>query len=182
MLIIDLAVLAAHDAGQRNRLGLVGNQQHLAGQRAFLAVERCEFFAFGRAAHDDGRAMRHACCGQQMVIERVQRLADLQHHVIRDVHDVVDAADADFLQRVPQPIRARRRLSRLDDARGVARAKFGIFNAHGDQVWLAVSLDTALRESQRPASLSGLPVSALISRAIPMTLFRSGRFGVISRS
>ena len=40
-----------------------------------------------------------AATGDEMIIKRVQRLADFEHHVIRHVHDVVDAADADFFQR-----------------------------------------------------------------------------------
>ena len=61
-----------------------------------------------RAADDDGRAVARArrLWPMQMIIERVQRLADFQHHVIRHVHHVVDAADADLLQRRAQPVRA----------------------------------------------------------------------------
>ena len=51
--------------------------------------------------------------GDEMIIKRVQRLAAFQHDVIRHVHDVADAADADFLQRVAQPRPGLARLSRL---------------------------------------------------------------------
>ena len=69
-----------------------------------------------------------------MIIERVQRLAGFEHDVIRHVHDVVDAADADFFQRRAQPIRAGPNLHAFDDARRVTRAKFGVFDAHGDEI------------------------------------------------
>ena len=69
------------------------------------------------------------CC-DQMIIERVQRLADLQHHVVRHVHDVVDAADADLLQRVAQPVRAGANLHAVHHARRVARTQLRILEAH----------------------------------------------------
>ena len=53
---VDFAVLAAHDAGQRHRLGFVGDQQHLAGQGPFLAVQGHELLALGGAADDDSGA------------------------------------------------------------------------------------------------------------------------------
>ena len=59
--VVDFGVLPAHDARQRNGLGFVGDQQHLVRQRAFLAVERLEFFALRRAADDDGRAIAVRC-------------------------------------------------------------------------------------------------------------------------
>ena len=54
-----------------------------------------------------------------MIIERVQRLADFQHHKIRDIHDVVDAADADFFQRLLAANPGWARLSRRCTTRAV---------------------------------------------------------------
>jgi predicted alpha/beta-fold hydrolase len=52
----------------------------------------------GGAADDDGRRLPSLPLANQMIIKRVQRLADFEHDVIRHVHDVADAADADFFQ------------------------------------------------------------------------------------
>ena len=110
-------------------------KQHFVRQRALLIVERLEFFAGSGAADDDGRLAVRAF-GDEMIIKRVQRLAGFQHDVIRHVHDVADAADADFFQRVAQPIRARPDLHAFDDARGVTRTKLRVFNADGDAIRL----------------------------------------------
>ena len=126
-----------------------------------------------------------ACLGQQMVIEGVERLADFKHHVVGDVHDVADAADADFFEHAPEPIRAGADLHAANDAGGVTRTQLGVFEAHGDEVFglrLALAGLGRLEASAVRASCRGLPVRALISRAMPMTLLRSGRLGVISRS
>ena len=51
--------------------------------------------------------------------------------------------------------------------------------------WSSPNLTGLLRfacETATSGMRNGLPVSALISRAMPMTLFQSGRFGVISKS
>ena len=110
--VVNLRVQPAHHARQRDAVLLVGDEQGLGGQRAFLSVERLELLALRRAAHDDGghvaadvrrrsgrsvRLVTSAATGEQVIIERVQRLADFEHHVVRDIHDIVDAADADLL-------------------------------------------------------------------------------------
>ena len=69
-----------------------------------------------RAAHHDPVAR------QPFEIERVHRLADLEHHVVGDVDDVVDRADAGGLEALAQPVR-RRRDRDLEDLRAVARAE-----------------------------------------------------------
>ena len=94
----NLAVETAHDAGERNAFCLVGDQQRTAGQLVFLLIERGEFFAFGGVAYDDNRLGRAVRLGEQMVVKGVQRLAGLEHHVVGDVDNVVDAANADPLE------------------------------------------------------------------------------------
>ena len=69
-----------------------------------------------------------------MIIECVQRLAAFEHHVIRDVHDVADAADADFFQ---SAVRSQSGLGPTftfaDDARRVARTQFRLVILHAQQ-------------------------------------------------
>ena len=67
-------------------------------KRAFGVIERLEFFA-GRGAADDNRGFAILAFCDEMIIKGVQWLADFQHDEIGHVHDVVDAADADFFQR-----------------------------------------------------------------------------------
>ena len=89
---IDLAVLAAHDAGQRDAFGFIGDQKHPVRQQPFFAVESDEFFALGGAANDNFRA------AEQVKIKGVQRMARLQHDKIGDIDVVVNGAQADFFQ------------------------------------------------------------------------------------
>jgi hypothetical protein len=90
---------------------LIGNQQHFARQRAFLVVERLEFFPGRGAADDDGwLAFRLWRSDDNQTRAAAGRF---EHDVIRHVHDVADAADADFFQGGAQPIRAGPDLSRL---------------------------------------------------------------------
>ena len=67
----------------------VGDDQHAAVEHAFLAVERDDLFAVGRAAHDDLLA------ADLRRVEGVHRLAVFQHHVVADIDDVVDRPQAD---------------------------------------------------------------------------------------
>ena len=150
----DLAIEPAHDAGESDALGFVGDHQRFACQLVFLLVERGEFFAVSGIAHDDhrlGRAVRRC---EQMVVERVQRLAGLEHHVIGHIDDVVDAADADPLERVAQPTRAGADRHAANDARVVARAVLGIVEPHIDQrrgIFVARRQVGNLRQSKRVA-------------------------------
>ena len=80
------------------------------------------------------RGRRDACPTlEQVIIKRVQRLADFEHHVVGHIHHVVDAADADLLQRALQPIRARGDLHAAHHARRVTRAQLRIFDPHRHQ-------------------------------------------------
>jgi hypothetical protein len=128
-LVVDLRVRAAHHAGEGDAFLLISNEEHLIRQRTLLIVERLEFLAGGCAADNDGWLAVRAF-GDEMIIERVQRLADFQHDVVRHVHDVADAADADFLQRALEPIRAWADFYAFDDAGGVARAILCVFDAN----------------------------------------------------
>ena len=59
---------------------------------------------------------------QLVGVEGMQRLADFEHHEIRDVDDVVDRTQPDGFQFRAQPVRARPDLDVLDAARGIERA------------------------------------------------------------
>ncbi len=141
-LIVDLRVLSAHHACQRNALLLVGDQQVVPGEGVFLAVEGGECLAVAGAADDDCStgvppvlSSRDGWAGlEQMIVERVQRLADLHHHVVGDIHHVVDAAQPDPFQGGSEPARAGADLDPLDHARGVAGAQRGVLDSDGEEV------------------------------------------------
>ncbi len=58
-----------------------------------------------------------------VVIKSVQRVAELEHHVVRNVDDVADAGDAGSFEAVFQPFRGRLDLHVSNDTGGEAAAK-----------------------------------------------------------
>ena len=78
----DLRLEAAHDPGDRDRAQRVADQQVAQLEPPFDAVERHDLLALLGAADDDPSP------GQALRVERVQRAAEREHHVVRHVHDV----------------------------------------------------------------------------------------------
>ncbi len=95
------------------------DQDHLAVQRPGLPVERLDLLALARAADGQARAR------DPVEVEGVQRLAGQQHHVVGDVHDVVDRPLPGGRQPRLQPQRRRADRDVLEHARGEARAQLG---------------------------------------------------------
>ena len=60
-----------------------------------------------------------------VVVEGVQRVPELQHHVVRNIDDVADAGDAGGFEAVFQPFGRRLDFYVSNDARGEAAAEFG---------------------------------------------------------
>ncbi len=148
--VVDLARRAAHDPGERERglAALAGDHADAPRQRALLAVERRQRLARARPAHDE-RVARHA-----RQVEGVARLAELDHHVVREVDDVVDRPDADQLEPVAQP-RRRRADRHVEQARAEAAAQLGSLDpdveglvgpgARGEPPWCRASAAAARR-------------------------------------
>ena len=108
----DLGVRAAHDAGDpQDALGAaVGDEQILGVQGAFDAVEGRVPLPRPSAADDDRPA-------QPAEVVGVQRLAEIEHDVVRRVHGQGDRPHPRGGQAVAQPLRAlRRRVDPPDDA------------------------------------------------------------------
>ena len=135
----DLGLLAAHDPGEPDRALAVGDHEILRAQRALDAVERPHLLALARAARDEPAA-------EQVEVVGVERAAEREHHVVRDVDDVRDRAHAG----VPQPrLQPERRLADRDvaeDAADEAQAALGIVDPDADR------LVAVLRRVLRPAS------------------------------
>ena len=118
------------------------------GECPFPAVEGPELFAFGRAADNEGRFAVFAPA-DEVIIERVQRLADFEHHEVGYINHVADAAYADLFQHRPKPVRARTDLHAFQNARRVTRAKPGVVNPHHDRLF-AVGFGLRIPEFRHP--------------------------------
>ena len=118
----DLAVGAAHDAGDADGLFLIADAEHGGGELALVAVQGLDGLALPGGADDDVAAL-HA--GE---VEGVHGLAVLQHHVVGDVHDVVDGPDAGVAQPFPHPGGGGLDPDVLHEAGGVAGAEVGVLD------------------------------------------------------
>ena len=100
------------------RLLLVADQQQVGLEVEHLAVQQRELLAGAREAHDDGAV-------EQAIVVRVQRLAELEHHVVGDVDDGGDRADAAALEALASsmPASARVRIDAFDRTRDTKRGQ-----------------------------------------------------------
>ena len=115
---------AAHDTGQGNGAGVIGDQQHVGTQLTLDAVQGLQRFARLRPPHHDAAL-------QRLVVESMQGLARFEHDVIGDVHDVVDRALAGVLQTSLHPRRGRLDGDVLDQRSRVAGAQVRVGTGHG---------------------------------------------------
>ena len=114
----DLGHLPAHHAGDSpGGLLLVGDQDHLRVERALDAVQG------GDALTVAGRADDQLVPRDAIEVIGVERLADQQHHVVRDVDDVRDRALPRGAEARPQPQRRGPHLDAREDTRGEPRAE-----------------------------------------------------------
>ena len=114
----DLARRAAHDAGEGQ--GLLGPGHHAVtgGERPQHAVQGLQLLPLARPAD------AQPALGYPREVEGVGRVAHLHHHVVREVHHVVDGPHADGFQAVPDP-GGRRPQAHVQDAGREPRAKVG---------------------------------------------------------
>ena len=98
--IADARMLTAHDAGQRQRLGVVGDKSGVARRFDALFVEQQQLLARLRATDMNGAR-------QFGVVEGMQRLTEFQHHVVGDIDQGGNRADAAALDALPDPVRRR---------------------------------------------------------------------------
>src|SRR5439155_24755410 len=89
-----------------------------------LVVERGELLRVMGAADDD------VVSGDAIIVEGVQRLAELEHDVVRDIDNVVDRPLAERDQALLHPLGRRRDLDPFYDRRQVATAQVRRLNLH----------------------------------------------------
>ena len=124
----NLAVGTAHDAGYADGLVLVTDAEHGGGQLPLVAVQGLDGFALPGGADDDVAAL-HA--GE---VEGVHGLAVFQHHIVGDVHDVVDGADTGVPQPFPHPRGRGLDLHVLHHPGGVPGAEIAVLNVDVHQL------------------------------------------------
>jgi hypothetical protein len=107
---------------------VIRNHQQIRRERDLLLVEQHQLFAVAPEAY------AYAALDARK-IERVHRLAELEHHVVRDVHDRADAAQAAAGEALGHPARCRgTRVDIADDASAIARARCGSFERDVDTI------------------------------------------------
>ena len=122
--VVELGARAAHDTGQTDRAGVVGDQQVLGREGASVAVERGQGLPCARPADHD-RPL------QPVAVVAVDRVAQLEHHVVRDVDGERDRAHPGQLHAPCQPARAGR--GRVEAGHGAGhehRAAVGGLHPH----------------------------------------------------
>ena len=121
--LAHLGALAAHQAGDRRRAVLVGDQQARSASSVRSTSSSVVILSPGAgAAHGEPAA------GDEVEVERVQRLAREQHRVVGDVDDVVDRALAGGAQAGLQPRRRRADRHVLEQPGGEARAQLRVLD------------------------------------------------------
>ena len=124
----DLAVPPAHDARDCHRAIAVADHEHVRVEIAVDPVEGGQAFAGASAAGADLGA------AYEVVVEGVEGLARLQHHVVGDVNDVVDGAHARPHEALLHPGGRGAHLDPFNDAGREAPAEVGGLDGHGDEL------------------------------------------------
>ena len=97
----DFGFSAAHDSADTHgaRAVAIGNHADARIELAIDPVESFHFFVLFRAADND------FVVAHFVVVKRVQRVAQLQHHVVRNVDYIADDGNAGSFKPVFQPFR-----------------------------------------------------------------------------
>ena len=125
---MDLGFGAAHHAGDGERPGSIADQHGEVVQRAVHVIQRFQALAGLGGAGNDGGGLAAGALQQHIVVEGVQRLTHLQHHIVGDVYHVVDRAHAGQLEAALHPVGAGADLQTLDQAEDEARVQLGVGN------------------------------------------------------
>ncbi len=94
-----LGLRAPHHTADRERPLGIADQGHVGREGPLLPVQGSDPLTGMRATHDD------RVLGDGVVVEGVERLPELPHHVVGDVHEVVDRAKPDRAQPLREPRR-----------------------------------------------------------------------------
>ncbi len=123
---VHLAVATAHDAGHRHRADAVRHHRHGRIERPIDAVKGEQ--PLPRA----GQAGQEPAVAEPSAVERVERLAQLEHRVVGDVDHVVDGSLAHGLEPPREPRGRRPYRHALDDRGGKPPTGRARFDRHFD--------------------------------------------------
>ena len=119
-------LLAPHDPGERDRALRVRDHEIGGIELARHTVERRQPLLLRGPADDD------AAAGERVEVERMQRVAEAEHDVVRHVDDVRDRAHACVADARLQPQRRRADRDVAEQAPDVARAAVRVVDADVD--------------------------------------------------
>jgi len=126
-LISDRGELATHHTRQGGRFLAVGDYQ-VAGLQAVIFAVQCKksLFLFG-ASDNDGRAgIVFVFTCQHVIIKRVQGMTGFQHHIVGDIHHIVDRPEAGFNQGALDPERGFANLDMIKQPGCVTRTELRV--------------------------------------------------------
>ena len=136
--------LSAEYSGNAHWFFGVANSKVVLAKGMFLAVERDELLAFVLVFHDDLPTCYHIC------IEAVHRLSVSHHNVIGNVYNVVDRANANYVEPVFQPLWAFFYLAIGNAKARIATASVRVFYLYFDRKVVVVYFKlAAIRAMQR---------------------------------
>ena len=136
-------VQAAVDAGDAHRT--LGRAYHkvAVGKFALHAVERDERRTFGACLDDDASAL------DLVGIESMERLPQLEEHVVGYVDQIVFGVDACGAQLVLHPVGRGRYLAVADCETGVTRCRLAVLDRNADRKVAVVDLERIDRRQQQ---------------------------------
>ena len=138
----DLAVLAAHDPGDRDRAARVGDYQILRCELALFPVQRRDALAGRRSPHDDPSVV------ESRPVEGMERRAEGEHDVVRHVDDIRDGPHAGGNEPCPHPDGRVPDRRALEAAADVARTAVEVIHTDVDR-FLADGARVEVRAGRR---------------------------------
>ena len=141
---ISTATLSSEHTSDTHRLLCITDSQIAVREFMFLTIQRLERCALRHRLHHNLMPFHH------ISIKRVQRLAIGHHHIVGDIHDIIDRTQANGGEFVLQPIRAFLHLTIRHAHTSIAFAGLLILDDHLDgQVMILYFELRAVRTMQR---------------------------------
>ena len=124
--LVSTATLTAEYTGNTHGVLGIADSQIAVAQLVLLAIQCLEWSALGHGLYYYLMTLYH------VGIKGVQRLSVSHHHVVGDIHDIVDGAQSDGVQLVLQPVGTLLYLTVADAYAGIALAGLSVLNFYLD--------------------------------------------------
>ena len=135
--LIGTTTLSAKDTGDTHGFLGIADGQVTLRELVLLTIERHKRRTLGHGLHHNLVAFHH------IGIEGMQGLAQRHHHVVGDIHDIVDGAQTNGGQLILQPIGRFFYLTVSYADTGIALASLGVLDDHVDREVVIVDGKTA---------------------------------------